>query len=310
MSNPVPAPRSTIVRLLAHRSARWALAVIGLLIAAAIFGPLFTAYGGNEQLDIVKLKNVAPSWHHPFGTDQYSRDLLTRVLLGARISLAVATLAVLMSMTLGTAYGLIAGYAGGAVDAVMMRLLDGLLSIPRVLLLIAVLTLWNPVPLSGLIVLLGATGWFGISRLVRAQTISARHLEYIDSARALGASDIRILLRHLLPNVLTPVIVAATLAVGNVIALEAGLSYLGVGAREPTPSWGSIFLDGVEFFAGNWWVVLFPGVAIVATVLAFNVLGDALRDVLDPRQVHGSRETFVPAPLVPVAPVTQSSENG
>ena len=272
--------------------------MIVLLVVAAIFGPMLTSYTGNQQLDIVKLKNMPPSWQHPFGTDQYSRDLLTRVLLGARISLAVATLAVLMSMTVGTAYGLIAGYAGGVVDSVMMRVLDGFLSIPRVLLLIAVLTLWNPVPLSGLIVLLGATGWFGVSRIVRTQAMSTRHVEFVDAARALGASDTRILFRHLLPNIITPVIVTATLAVGNVIALEAGLSYLGVGAREPTPSWGSIFLDGVEFFAGNWWVVLFPGIAIVVTVLAFNVLGDALRDVLDPRQLHGGS---APPAAIPAA---------
>jgi peptide/nickel transport system permease protein len=257
-----------------------------VLVLAALIGPLFSSYGCSEQLDIVKLKNTPPSWSHPFGTDQYSRDVLTRVLCGAKISLAVATLAVLLSMSLGMAYGLVAGYVGGRIDNAMMRILDGLLSIPRVLLLIAVLTLWNPVPVAGLIILLGATGWFGVSRLVRAETMSAKQLDYVAAARALGASNVRILWRHLLPNVISPVIVAATLAVGNVIALEAGLSYLGIGAKAPTASWGSIFFEGIELFAGNWWVALFPGIAIVATVLAFNVLGDALRDVLDPRQLH------------------------
>jgi peptide/nickel transport system permease protein len=169
-----------------------------------------------------------------------------------------------------------------------MRLLDGFLSIPRVLLLIAVLALWNPVPLSGMILLIGATGWFAVSRLVRAETLAAKRLDYIEAARALGTSNSRIIWRHLLPNVAGPVIVTATLAIGNVISLEAGLSYLGIGAREPTASWGSIFSEGIEFFAGNWWVAFFPGIAIVVTVLAFNVLGDALRDVLDPRQLHGS----------------------
>jgi peptide/nickel transport system permease protein len=192
----------------------------------------------------------------------------------------------------------------------MMRVLDGFLSIPRVLLLIAVLTFWHPVPLSGLIVLLGATGWFGVSRLVRAETLAARRMDYVESARALGAPDWRIVLRHILPNVVAPVIVTATLAVGNVIALEAGLSYLGVGAREPTPSWGSIFLDGVDFFAGNWWVVFFPGVAIVATVLAFNVLGDALRDVLDPRQLHGAGGRTTLAALDPVSIATETLQHG
>lgn len=280
--------RLVLRRLVHHRSARWGLIVIAALVLAALVGPLLSAYSCNEQLDIVKLANARPSWSHPFGTDQYSRDVLTRVLCGARVSLAVATLAVLLSMTLGAAYGLVAGYVGGRVDSAMMRILDGFLSIPRVLLLIAVLTLWHPVPIGGLIVLLGATGWFGVSRLVRAETMSAKQIDYVAAARALGASDLRILWRHLLPNVISPVIVAATLAVGNVIALEAGLSYLGVGAQAPTASWGSIFFDGIDLYA-NWWVALFPGIAIVATVLAFNVLGDALRDVLDPRQVHLAR---------------------
>jgi peptide/nickel transport system permease protein len=275
---------SILHRLVTHRTGRWALAVVVLLVLVALVGPVITGSRGVEQLDIVRLKNSPPSWVHPFGTDQYSRDVLTRVLYGARISLAVATLAVVLSTTLGTAYGLIAGYAGGRVDNFMMRLLDGFMAIPRVLLLIAVLTLWHPVPLAGLVILIGATGWFAVSRLVRADTLAARHAVYVDAARALGASDVRILWRHVLPNVAAPAIVTATLAVGNVIALEAGLSYLGIGAQQPTPSWGSIFLDGVEFFADNWWVVLFPGIAIVATVLAFNALGDALRDVLDPRQ--------------------------
>ena len=282
--------------------------MIALLVVAAVVGPWLVKYTGSEQLDIVAMRNHPPSWRNPFGTDQYSRDVLTRVLNGARISLTVATLAVLLSMTLGTAYGLVAGYAGGRLDAVMMRVLDGFLSIPRVMLLIAVLTFWHSLGLTGLILLLGTTGWFGVSRLVRAETRTARHLEYVDAARALGAPSSRILWRHLLPNVIAPVTVAATLAVGNVITLEAGLSYLGVGAHEPAPSWGSIFLDGVNFFAGNWWVAFFPGVAIVATVLAFNVLGDALRDVLDPRQLHPTRSS--PTPIGPVSAGTEPLKNG
>lgn len=291
-------------RVASHRSARWALAVIGALVVAALVGPLLSPYSCHEQLDIVRLQNAPPTWSHPFGTDQYSRDVLARVLCGARISLAVATLAVLLSMTLGTVYGLIAGYLGGRVDNTMMRILDGFLSIPRVLLLIAVLTLWEHVPVAGLILMLGATGWFGVSRLVRAETVSARQLDYVAAARALGANDFRIVARHLLPNVIAPVVVAATLAVGNVITLEAGLSYLGIGVAPPTASWGSIFNEGAESFPANWWVVLFPGIAIVVTVLAFNVLGDALRDVLDPRQLHLAR------PLPESAIHGPSVENG
>lgn len=277
-----------IRRLFAHPTARWALTVIALFIVAAIVGPLLVKYPCDAQLDIVKLKNQPPSAEHWFGTDQYSRDLFSRVLCGARISLSVGALAVILSMTIGTAYGLTAGYFGGRVDGFLMRLIDGFLAIPRVLLLLAILALSN-VPLWGLIVLLGTTGWFGVSRMVRAETKSAMTQPFIEAARALGASHRDIMFRHLLPNVISPVIVAASLGVGNVIALEAGLSFLGVGVHEPTASWGSIFLEGTGSYADNWWVVLFPGIAIIATVLSFNLLGDALRDVLDPRQVHLAR---------------------
>ena len=283
---------SLLRRLLADPAARWSLSVIAILVIAAIVGPHLVPHSCQQQIDIVNLKNHPPSLAFPFGTDQYSRDLLARVLCGARISLSVGALAVVISVTIGTAYGLVSGFVGGRTDTLMMRLLDAFLSIPRVLLVIAVLTLFHPIRLPGLVVLLGTTGWFGVSRLVRAGTLSAKHLDYVEAARALGSPTSRILWRHILPNVVSPVIVTATLAVGNVIALEAGLSYLGVGTREPEASWGAIFLDGVNFSTGNWWVVFFPGVAIVATVMAFNVLGDALRDVLDPRQLHGrSAET-------------------
>jgi peptide/nickel transport system permease protein len=266
----------------------WSLALIGLLCLVALLAPLLAPYSPTEQLDIVALKNQAPTLAHPFGTDQYSRDLLSRVLFGARISLSVAMLAVLLSATIGTAYGLISGYLGGRVDAVMMRVLDALLAIPRVLLLVALLSLWSPVPLIALIVIIGFTGWFEVSRLVRAEVIAVLQREYVLAARALGTPGARIVWRHVLPNVLTPVIVAATLGVGNVIILEAGLSYLGIGARAPTASWGSIFYDGSDALQATWWIALFPGVAIIMTVLAFNVFGNALRDALDPHQLAGA----------------------
>jgi len=268
--------------------ARVALVVLALLYALAIAAPAVAPYLPSEQLDIVALKDQGPSWAHPFGTDRYSRDLLTRVLYGARVSLAVATLAVLMSAVVGTAYGLVAATAGGFVDAVMMRLLDAMLSIPRVLLLIAMLALWNPVPLPALVALLGLTGWFEVSRLVRAEALSVRERDFVVAARSLGAGAGRLMLRHLLPNVLVPVIVFTTLGVANIIVLEAGLSFLGVGVHEPVPSWGTLFFDGTEAFVGTWWSALFPGAAIVATVLCFNIVGDALRRVLDPRHLRSA----------------------
>lgn len=263
--------------------------MIAALVLAAVVGPPLRGIDSSAQLDIVRLKNVPPSFAYPFGTDALSRDLLARVLSGARISLAVGALAALLATTLGAGYGLVAGYVGGRTDAAMMRLLDAFMSIPRVLVLIAILTIWHPVPLAGVIVLIGVTGWFAVSRLVRAEVRTMRGADFVVAARALGAPTSRILWRHLLPNVVAPVIVSATLAVGNVIALEAGLSFLGIGAPPPAASWGAIFTDAVDPFSGAWWVPLFPGIAIVVTVVAFNVLGDALRDVLDPRQLHLAR---------------------
>ena len=263
----------------------WSLALIVLLCVIALLAPLLAPYPPNELLDIIALKDRPPSFAHPLGTDQYSRDLLSRMLFGARISLSVAMLAVLLSATVGTAYGLVAGYLGGRADAIMMRLLDACLAIPRVLLLVALLALWSPVPLPVLILVIGFTGWFEVSRLVRAEVLGVMQREYVLAARALGTPGLRILWRHVLPNVITPVLVAASLGVGNVIILEAGLSYLGIGARAPTASWGSIFFDGSDAFQTTWWIVLFPGLAIIITVLAFNTFGGALRDALDPHQL-------------------------
>lgn len=266
-----------------------ALALIALLCLLALFANQLAPYPPNAQLDIVALKSQPPSIAHPFGTDQYSRDLLSRVLFGARISLSVAMLAVLLSATVGTAYGLASGYFGGRIDALMMRLLDACLAIPRVLLLVALLALWSPVPLTALVLIIGLTGWFEVSRMVRAEVLSVMRREYVLAARALGTPAFRIVWRHVLPNVLNPVVVSATLGVGNVIILEAGLSYLGIGARAPTASWGSIFFDGSDAFQATWWIALFPGLAIIVTVLAFNVFGTGLRDALDPHQLGGDR---------------------
>lgn len=267
--------------------ARVAAGVIALFVLGALLAPWLTRYAPWQQLDIVRLQSRPPSWAHPFGTDRYSRDVLTRILFGARVSLSIATLAVLVSSTVGTLYGAVAGYAGGAVDAIMMRVIDAMLSVPRVLMLIAVLALWSPVPVTALVLLIGLTGWFDVARLVRGQALALRQREFVVAARSLGATPVSIVWRHIIPNVLSPVIVAGALAVGNVIILEAGLSFLGIGVHEPMASWGTMFQDAALQFVSTWWAVIFPGIAIVATVLAFNALGDALRDVLDPRQLPG-----------------------
>lgn len=267
------------------RTTRVAIVILLALYLLAVLAPVIAPYPQSQQLDIVALKNQPPSAAHLFGTDRYSRDILSRVLYGARVSLTIATLAMLLSAILGTTYGLVAATFGRVVDTVLMRLLDAMLSIPRVLLLIAVLALWNPVPLWGLILLLGATGWFEVSRLVRAEALTLLERDFVAAARSLGAGRRNIMARHLLPNVLTPVVVATTLGIGNVIALETALSYIGIGVREPSASLGTMFQMGTEVFAGTWWAAVFPGAAIVLTILCINILGEALRAALDPRQV-------------------------
>lgn len=272
-------------RLWRQRGARLALVVLAAIALAALLAPVIAPYDPIVQSDIVALKSQPPSLAHPFGTDQYSRDVLSRMLYGARVSLAVAVLAVVLSGTLALAWGAIAGFVGGRLDTVMMRIIDGLISIPRVLLLLGILGVWREVTLPVLILLLGGTGWFGVSRLVRAEVMSVARRDHIAAARALGGSDWRILTRHVLPNALAPVLVAVALGIGGLIALEGGLSYLGVGVRPPHASWGNIIQDGSMDVTGLWWMSLFPGLAIAVTVLACNVVGEALRSAADPRHL-------------------------
>ena len=279
--------RRAFARLRPDRSAMLGLRTIVTLMVLALLAPWLAPYDPIRQPDIVALESLAPSGAHPFGTDQYSRDVLSRVLYGARVSLSVGLLAALVAVTVGTAWGAIAGWAGGRVDTVMMRLVDAMLAIPRLLLLIVVAALWGRLPVPALVLLLGLTGWFGTSRLVRAQVIALRERDFVLGARALGVPSARLLVRHVMPNALSPVVVAATLGVGGAIAVEAGLSYLGLGVRPPAASWGSIIADGAEDVGTLWWISLFPGLAIVTTVMAFNALGDGLRDALDPRQLPG-----------------------
>jgi peptide/nickel transport system permease protein len=282
----LPSRRTVVRRLIANRSAVAAMALLLAIVVPCAGATLFAPYDPSAQPGIIALKSQPPSPAHPFGTDPYSRDVFSRVLYGGRLSLSVALVATLLSITLGTAYGAVAGFTGGILESVMMRILDTLLSIPRLLLLIAIFAAWRQLPNASFVVIVGFTGWYGLSRIVRGQVLAMKGQEFVVSARALGAGRARILFRHVLPNVLTPVIVAAALGVGHVILLEAGLSYLGVGLQQPQPSWGNIIQDGSDQITTLWWISFFPGMAIILTVMAFNVLGDALREALEPR---GSR---------------------
>jgi peptide/nickel transport system permease protein len=258
------------------------LVTVVLLYLVALLAPLIAPFDPIAQGDLVGASYMAPGSTHWLGTDQFARDMLSRIVYGARISLTIGFVAVAIAIVLGSLLGAVAGYLGGRVDAVVMRFTDMVMAFPRLVLLIMIIALFEPT-LGLIIAVLGLTQWPGTARLVRGEVLSLREQEYIQAARALGFGRRRIILRHLIPNVLAPVIVAATLGIGNTIVLEAGLSFLGLGIQPPTPSWGTLVADGRQNLIGAWWVATFPGLAIVVTVLAFNLVGDGLRDAMDPR---------------------------
>jgi peptide/nickel transport system permease protein len=267
-----------------HRSRRSLVgaALLALLGAAALLAPLLAPFD-PDLIDLGAGRLLPPSLSHWMGTDELGRDLFSRVLYGARVSLLIGFLAVAIAVSIGTAVGAAAGYSGGWLDALLMRIVDLFLSFPRLVLLITVVALFQPsIPL--IIIVLGLTGWMGVSRLVRGQVLSVREREYVQAARAMGYGPGRILGRHVLPNVATPIIVAATLGIGNAILAEAALSYLGLGVQPPVASWGTIIQSGGDRLIDAWWIATFPGLAIVVTVMSFNLVGDSLRDALDPRR--------------------------
>ncbi len=276
--------RETWRRFRRHRQAILGLALLVLLTGTALLAPALAPYDPDAQTDIVATRYQAPSLSHPMGTDRFGRDIFSRVLYGARISLSIGFLAILIAITLGTAIGAIAGFFGGRLDTVLMRGVDLLLSFPRLVLLVVLVALFQP-SIALVTLVLGLTGWMGVSRIVRGQVLTVREMEFVTAARVLGFGRTRILARHVLPNVLTPVIVAATLGIGNTILAEAALSFLGLGVQPPTASWGNMVASGRDAMLDAWWITTFPGLAIVFTVMAFNLVGDGLRDALDPRRV-------------------------
>lgn len=262
-------------------SGRWGAISLLLLGLAALLAP--PVLQDPAAMPDVVAGATPPSLEHPFGTDQLNRDILARVASGGRISLAVASLAVLLSLSLGSLVGLVAGYVGGWLDAVLMRTVDAALAIPRLFVVLLLLVVWERIPLAALILVLGTTGWFATSRLVRGEVLRLRHEAFVLAAEGLGAAPARTIARHLLPNAAGPLLVAATLGVGDVILLEAGLSFLGLGIQPPTPSWGGMVLDARPLIVSAPWTAIFPGAAIVVTVLSVNLIGDALQSALDPR---------------------------
>ncbi len=268
-------------RFRANRLAVIGLAVIGLLVLMALFAPLLTAQDPNFQYQ--GMRGVAPSLEHPFGFDYNGRDLFARVIYGSRVALTVGLLATGIAVVIGIVVGALAGYFGGWVDTLLSRMVDTLMAFPILALLIVLSAVIGP-SLWTTVVVIGATGWARFARVVRADVMSLKQQDFVVAARAVGVRDWRIIWRHLLPNVLGPVIVLASLGIGGIIILEAALSFLGLGVPPPTPSWGRILSDGRPHLLRYPHIAFFPGLMIVITVLVFNFVGDGLRDALDPRQ--------------------------
>jgi peptide/nickel transport system permease protein len=279
--------------LLQDSRARFGLAVLAIIATIAVFAPLLAA-DPAAQRDIVATRFLPPfstDLHHSFhllGTDRFGRDVWARLAFGARVSLGVGVLAVLISVTIGTAIGAAAGFWKGRIGVALLGLTDFALALPRVVLLLLLASLWQP-SATLVIVVLGLTGWMTIARLVHGEVRALSERPFVESAVALGVKGPRVLVRHILPNALTPVIVAAALGVGNAIMLEAGLSFLGLGVQPPTPSWGNLIASGRDTLVNAPWVATAPGVALVLVVLAATLLGDAVRDRLDPAQRRRER---------------------
>jgi peptide/nickel transport system permease protein len=268
-----------------HRFVRNPRAIVGAAIMALFFvvalaAPRLAPFRPDVPHVLAILH--APAWPYLLGTDNLGRDVLSRIVVASRVSLAIGVLSMLVSVVIGVLVGAPAGYFGGPADAVLMRLTDIVLGVPVFFLAVAFLALFGP-SVSGLILIIGLTAWPPTARLVRAEFLSLRGREFVAAARATGASSGRIIARHLLPNVVPVIVISATLRVGLAILTEAGLSFLGLGVQPPQPSWGNIIADGREYLATAWWVSLFPGGCVFLAVMAFNLVGDGLRDAFDPR---------------------------
>ncbi len=272
--------RDALRRLRRDKGAIAGFVVIGLLIVVAVFAPLLAPHDPNDQSFRIKLR--PPSAEHPFGTDEFGRDIFSRVLYGSRVALRVGLAPVVFAMVIGVAVGLVAGYYGKIVDQIVMRLIDILLAFPWLLLAIGIMAILGP-GINNVIIAVAIVYIPAFARIVRGSVLSIKEKEFVEAARAIGLPDWRIMTRHVLANIWAPIIVQATLSIGQAIIYAAGLSFIGLGTQPPRSDWGVMLASGREYLRDGPWLGLFPGLAILVTVLAFNLLGDGLRDALDPR---------------------------
>jgi len=260
------------------------LALAGFIIVASMFvlAALASVIGGDPGAIDVSQRLQPPGWAHLLGTDDLGRDVFTRMLYAARISLLVGFVAVGIATLIGVFLGALSGFYGGWVDSVIMRFVDIMLCFPSFFLILAVIAFLEP-SIWNIMAIIGLTSWMGVARLVRAEFLSLRERDFVLAARAIGARDSRVIFRHILPNALSPVLVSATLGVAGAILTESALSFLGIGVQPPTPSWGNMLIAGKQTLGTAWWLSAFPGLAILLTVLGYNLLGEGIRDLFDPR---------------------------
>ena len=271
-------------RFFRHPTAAWGCGILTFFIIVAIAAPLVAPLDPIVQPDPVRLKNHPPSLTFLMGTDVFSRDVWSRFAYGARVSLGIGALGALIAVALGSCVGAVAGYYRRWVDAILMRGVDIGLALPRIFIVLMAVALWDRLPFAWLTLVIGLTSWFATSRLVRAEVLALRERDFVVAARALGVPSSRVIFGHVLPNAAAPIIVSAALSVGNVLLLEASLSFLGIGVAPPRPSWGNMIADGALTIYTAPWTTLFAGLAISLVVMSLNAIADGLRDALDPRQ--------------------------
>lgn len=262
-----------------NKLAIFGLAVLTVFVLLAILAPLVAPY---DPSDIVENETLPPSLRHLFGTDDLGRDIFSRALFGARISLTVGLVAVIIAISIGTLFGAIAGYYGGFIDSAVMRFVDIMLAFPSIFLILAIQVMLTP-NIYNVMIVIGLTSWMGVARLVRGEFLRIRELQYVEAARAIGASDLRIIFRHILPNATAPIIVAATLGMAGAILTESALSFLGLGVQPPMPSWGNMLMDSQAYMRDAPWMAVIPGLLILITVLSLYFVGEGLREHLNVR---------------------------